>query len=52
MTMKSSFLYAAALVAVFLSGCGGMNVEEYLPDKKVEYKKTTEVGNNLELPPD
>lgn len=52
MMIKPRFLYSTALVALFLSGCGGMNVEEYLPDKKVEYKKTTEVGNNLELPPD
>ena len=37
---------------VLLQGCGGFNVEEYLPDKKVEYKKSTTVGNELELPPD
>ena len=52
MMNKLKFFYPTCLVALFLSGCGGMNVEEYLPDKKVEYKKTTEVGNELELPPD
>lgn len=37
---------------VFLQGCSSFNAEEYLPDKKVEYKKSEQVGNNLELPPD
>ena len=52
MTIKTKSVNATFLVALFLSGCGGMNVEEYLPDKIVEYKRTTEVGNDLELPPD
>lgn len=52
MKIKTKSVNATFLVALFLSGCGGMNVEEYLPDKKVEYKRTTEVGNDLELPPD
>lgn len=36
-----------------LTGCGGsMNVEKYLPDRQVEYKKAREAEENLELPPD
>jgi len=40
------------LPVIVLQGCGSFNVEEYLPDKKVEYKKSKQVGNDLELPPD
>jgi outer membrane protein assembly factor BamC len=43
---------ALALVMILIQGCGGFSMEEYLPDKKVEYEKTTEVGNDLEIPPD
>jgi len=35
-----------------LQGCSSFNVDEYLPDKKVEYEKSEDVGKNLELPPD
>ncbi len=35
-----------------LQACSSFSVEEYLPDKKVEYQKSKEVGNILELPPD
>jgi outer membrane protein assembly factor BamC len=39
-------------VVLVLQGCGGFKVDEYLPDKKVEYQKAEQVGNELELPPD
>ena len=32
---------------VFLQGCSSFSVDEYLPDKKVEYKKSEQVGKNL-----
>ena len=41
-----------AISFMILSGCSSMNVEEYLPDKKVEYKKSEKVGTDLEVPPD
>jgi outer membrane protein assembly factor BamC len=36
----------------FLQGCGSFSADQYLPDKKVEYQKSVEIGNDLELPPD
>lgn len=46
-------LLAALFPTLMLSGCGGsMNVEKYLPDRQVEYKKAREAEENLELPPD
>lgn len=39
-------------MALLLHGCGSVQVDDYLPDKKVEYQKSVEVGKNLELPPD
>lgn len=51
--MKNILKPLMILMPVFiLQGCGSFNVEEYLPDKKVEYKKSRQVGNDLELPPD
>lgn len=53
MKMKKILKPLLMLTPVFmLQGCGSFNVEEYLPDKKVEYKKSRQVGNTLELPPD
>ena len=43
-------LLAGSLIV--LQGCGSFRADDYLPDKKVEYKKSDQVGNNLELPPD
>jgi outer membrane protein assembly factor BamC len=46
-------LVAALSPPLMLTGCGGsMNVEKYLPDRQVEYKKAREAEENLELPPD
>jgi len=53
MKMKKIVKPLLILMPVFvLQGCGSFKVEEYLPDKKVEYKKSKQVGNDLELPPD
>lgn len=35
-----------------LQGCSSFNVDDYLPDKKVEYKKADTSGRDLEMPPD
>jgi len=35
-----------------LQGCGSVGIDEYLPDKKVEYKKSEQAGRDLEVPPD
>jgi len=44
---------SSLLLSVLLVGCGAMpNVDDILPDKKVEYKKAKNAGENLEVPPD
>jgi outer membrane protein assembly factor BamC len=48
---KLTWLLMTATVLV-TGACGSFNVEEYLPDKKVEYKKSEAAGKDLELPPD
>ena len=35
-----------------LAACSSFNVDEYLPDHSLAYKKQREAGENLELPPD
>ena len=40
------------LGSFFLVGCGGIEVNKYLPDKAVEYKREKQAERNLELPPD
>ncbi|MFW5723498.1 MAG: outer membrane protein assembly factor BamC [Halochromatium sp.] len=42
-----------ALPALLLTGCGSaQKLDQYLPDRRVEYKKAREAEVNLELPPD
>ncbi len=41
-----------ALVASGLAACSSVNVDEVLPDKKVEYKRERQAEKNLEIPPD
>lgn len=52
--MKTLLLLLVAwpLLPLTLTGCGSMNVEKYLPDRQVEYKKAREADENLALPPD
>lgn len=41
------------LSLALLAGCGALpSVDDVLPDKKVEYKKSKQAENNLEIPPD
>jgi outer membrane protein assembly factor BamC len=45
--------YLIPLIALLvLAGCGSYNVDDVLPDKAVEYKRETQAGRNLEIPPD
>jgi len=45
-------ILAAACGAMMLGGCGSVNLDGYLPDKAVEYKREKQAERNLELPPD
>lgn len=38
--------------AVLLGACGSVNVDDYLPDQTVEYKREAQAEANLEVPPD
>lgn len=40
------------LLGVALAACGSFNVDDVLPDKKVEYKRERQAEKNLEMPPD
>jgi outer membrane protein assembly factor BamC len=40
------------LACLGLVGCGSWNVDEVLPDKRVEYQREQQAGRNLEIPPD
>lgn len=49
----AALLSAWVLSPLMLSGCGSaQKLDEYLPDRRVEYKKAREAEENLELPPD
>jgi len=37
---------------LLLGGCGSATLDEYLPDKSVEYKREKQADRNLEVPPD
>jgi outer membrane protein assembly factor BamC len=41
-----------ALASLALSACGTFNTGGLLPDKQVDYKKSRQAGNALEIPPD
>ncbi len=46
-------LLSSLLLSVLLVACGALpSVDDILPDKKVEYKKAKNAGENLEIPPD
>jgi outer membrane protein assembly factor BamC len=49
---NSSARAAAILIVLLLSACGGVDVNEYLPDQTLQYKKQREASENLEIPPD
>lgn len=55
--MKKQFNYRvfslSLLLAVAVTGCSSVpGVDKVLPDRKVEYKKSKQAENNLEIPPD
>jgi outer membrane protein assembly factor BamC len=53
MYLKSYKIPLTLLLASLLAGCGALpKVEDVLPDRKVEYKKSKMAGENLEIPPD
>ncbi|MCP4126460.1 MAG: outer membrane protein assembly factor BamC, partial [Gammaproteobacteria bacterium] len=53
MLLKVSKLVLLSLLLTLLAGCNTLpNVEEMLPDRKVEYKKSKQAEENLEVPPD
>ncbi|MDJ0738098.1 MAG: outer membrane protein assembly factor BamC [Gammaproteobacteria bacterium] len=41
-----------AALALALTACGSVNVDDVLPDKAVEYKREQQAERNLEIPPD
>lgn len=52
MMNKLSFFSPLVLLAMGLSGCSSYNVDDVLPDKKVEYKRERQAEKDLEIPPD
>ena len=52
MMKKLSFHLVLLVLAIGLSSCSSVDVDEYLPDKKVEYKRERQAERNLEIPPD
>jgi len=52
--MIKKFVFNIALLALAsgLVACGSVNVDNVLPDKKVEYKRERQAEQNLEIPPD
>jgi outer membrane protein assembly factor BamC len=52
MMKKLSFNLVLVLLALGLSACSSVNVDDVLPDKKVDYKRESQAERNLEIPPD
>lgn len=51
--LSTALLAFWALSPLLLTGCGSARkLDQYLPDRRVEYKETREAEENLELPPD
>ena len=51
--MQKLFRYLLlALIVPGLVACGSFNVDDVLPDKRVEYKRERQAEVNLEIPPD
>ncbi len=49
---KRNALVFLMLPIVLVYGCGGVDVDDYLPDQRLAYKKQREAADNLEIPPD
>lgn len=52
MTSEPLLKVVIVLSTVLLSACGGVTVDDVLPDKQVEYKRERQAERNLEIPPD
>ncbi|MES9906128.1 MAG: outer membrane protein assembly factor BamC [Sedimenticola sp.] len=53
MSVKLSYLICTPLVAALVAGCGSTpSTDDVLPDRKVEYQRTSVLGASLEIPPD
>lgn len=53
MVLNSRHRLVSLLAVLLLGGCGALpNMDDVLPDRKVEYKKAKDAGTNLEIPPD
>ncbi len=54
MYLKLTKLFISGLVLVALVGCESISskMEDVLPDRKVEYKKSKQADRDLEIPPD
>jgi outer membrane protein assembly factor BamC len=54
LTLTVALLLAWVLPPLLLSGCGSTKkqLDQVLPDRRVEYKRAREAEENLELPPD
>lgn len=52
MMKKLSFNLVIVALAMGLSSCGSVDVDDVLPDKTVEYKRERQAEKNLEIPPD
>ena len=53
MALKYRNKLVLLLISGLVAGCGAMpNMDDVLPDRKVEYKKAKDAGTNLEIPPD
>tara|TARA_Y100001935_G_scaffold223408_1_gene198841 strand:+ start:76446 stop:77600 length:1155 start_codon:yes stop_codon:yes gene_type:complete len=51
--LKKFIYFQFMLTSIFLLiGCGTVEVNKYLPDKAVEYKREKQAERNLEIPPD
>ncbi len=52
MMKKLSSKLLLALIVIGLTACSSYNVDDVLPDKKVEYKRERQAERDLEIPPD
>lgn len=53
MHMYKAYAFVVLSTALLLPGCSSVpDINEYLPDQRLEYKKQREAGENLEIPPD
>lgn len=53
MSPKFFKLLVSSVAVGLIAGCGALpSIDDVLPDRKVEYKKAKQGGNNLEIPPD